>query len=287
MVKNNEDAAGFFSTSDYRRLVRQGIEQRKIFQKDFTFDYCARSARIAKSYLSRVLAGKADLSTDQLWLISDALDWNADEREYALLCLEWSRASVAERKKALAARIKAIQEKFSQTHHSLEKINVVGQNATNLTWYYLEPLIQVIHVGLTIPKFARQPSLLQDALGIGSDRLNKSLRTLVENGFIELTNKGYRTVTDGLHLSGESDLYAPWRNLMLQFLHSVLSWKAIQKTDISFNALFTATDAERESIHQDFLKLLNRARHLSEKASPSNLYQLNFTLVCHARSADD
>ena len=59
-----------------------------------------------------------------------------------------------------------------------------------------------------------------------------------------------------------------------------LEWiKTLDENDkYNFVASFSASENEKEEIHREFLKFLNKIESIVKKASNKNLYQLNFDL---------
>ena len=72
-----------------------------ILVQQAAFQSLAHAARIQKSYLSKVVTGRADLTTDQLYLICRHLDLDPEAARYLELLLERERSGVAERREEL------------------------------------------------------------------------------------------------------------------------------------------------------------------------------------------
>lgn len=75
----------------------------------------AEAARIQRSHLSNVLAGRSSLSSDQLFLIGRWLQLPDSAMEYLSLLLERDRCQVAERSKILDVRIKNFQRLYQRS----------------------------------------------------------------------------------------------------------------------------------------------------------------------------
>ena len=72
-----------FQLADYRDAIRQRLLELKAQNPSSSFQNLAKRCGVQKTYLSRVLSGgKAELSSDQLFLALDYLGFPEPEREY-------------------------------------------------------------------------------------------------------------------------------------------------------------------------------------------------------------
>ena len=87
-----------YASDDYREILKTVIAEYRLLDDKVNFQNMASHIRIPKSYLSRVVHGKADLSGDQLYLACEFLNFSDKERSYLFLLLEYARAGLKRRK---------------------------------------------------------------------------------------------------------------------------------------------------------------------------------------------
>ena len=95
-----------FTETDYRTILRRVVEERKEMESNLTFQSLAEKTRIPKSYISKVVTGKAHFNYDQLFSICEILGMNQDQTDYLCLLLEQERSICPSRKKNLLAKVK-------------------------------------------------------------------------------------------------------------------------------------------------------------------------------------
>src|SRR5690348_755634 len=134
-----------FSKNDYRKILGAIVPERKRLDSSVNFQKMAAYVRVPKSYLSRVIHGKADLNTDQLFLVCQYLEFNEQESTYMQLLLEYARTGLRTRKEKLQSEIRRMQVQHLDTKEHL-KASPVGASNDELAAYYLDPWIQLTHV---------------------------------------------------------------------------------------------------------------------------------------------
>jgi uncharacterized protein (TIGR02147 family) len=272
----SKSAFHVYSTRDYRRAIDGLVSARKLSDSSMNFRKLADTARVPKSYLSKVLNGSANLSSDQAYTIAKALDLNPDEHEYFLLLLEYERTGLKERRRALLQRIESIQEKYLDTkeHLPMPQLSVAENDQAA---YYLMPWAQIVHMGLTISRFAERPKLLQQSLGIDPQEFQTTLRMLEKLRIIGPTSKGYVVNQMNLALPKDSPLYPSWRTQLDMLSASAQLVKRDPKS-YGLRVVFSADESTRREIHERFLAFLGDAQKLCEKSNSTQVFQMNFDL---------
>ena len=73
----------YYEATHYKEILKENLtEKKKHISKRFTFQNMAHHCGIQKTYLSKVLGRDGNLTADQLFLASDFLGLDADQREY-------------------------------------------------------------------------------------------------------------------------------------------------------------------------------------------------------------
>ena len=195
---------------EYRNFIREFVEKKKRFGDKITYESLANSLRIQKSYLSKVLSGKARLSSDQAYLLAKFLKLDNEELEYFNLLIELDSTSLEIRKKEISKKIEAIQNKKNRPKEHLNSDKIFNDPDTSK--YYFDPLHQLIHVALTIKEFQKEPEKLLKSLNISKERLNHVLTNLEKMQVISIHNKKVEVLIDNVHLDEDSYIYWPWKN---------------------------------------------------------------------------
>ncbi|NDC39730.1 MAG: hypothetical protein EBZ48_17105, partial [Proteobacteria bacterium] len=87
-----------FHEKSYRSAIEKLVVSRKHLDSRMRFSLLADHMRVQKSYLSKVLGGKAHLNADQLHLACQYLGLNEEESRYLQMTLEHERSVLTERK---------------------------------------------------------------------------------------------------------------------------------------------------------------------------------------------
>lgn len=260
----------------YPKILSTVIAERKKINTKINFQQMSSAARIPKSYLSRVIHGKANLNEDQMELICSYLSFDEDETDYMQLLLAYERCSLRQRKIKLKKRINAKQAQKLNTEQHIDSASPANMLISSDD-YYLDPIIQIVHVSLTIGRFQKEPHLLCSALNISKEKLESTLIQLEKMNAISRHAKGVKVLVNDIHLSKDSRLYQVWRN-QLKFI-SINQLNSLPVDHCySFSVLFSADESARVTIQNAFLEYLNKIKDIVEAAPKKETYQLSFDL---------
>ncbi len=265
-----------FRFFNYRECLTHCVQVRQSTRPDLNFQKLAEGARVSKSYLSKVLSGKANLSGDQLFLIAQELKLSEDETSYLELLLEKERCGVKERIRLFDRRLSEMRERHLQARSFL-----VSEEAASvpegLQLYYLDPWVTLVHVGLTIPTYSRNPQRLAQALGIDSKTLDACVTSLVTLGLAEHTLKGVRILKDSVHLEKGSPFYPAWRS-QLQLLGLSRCARQRGQNAMGISVVFSSNEKARNEFHTRLLELISQVQGLVAEGPFEDLYQFNVDL---------
>ena len=270
-----------YQDSDYKAILKNTLESRKKIDKRFNFQKLAQAMRIQKSYLSKVMGGYAELNSDQLHLACEYLNFSNKETEYLQLLLEQSRSSLKTRKDQFQKRIIQIQAEYQETKAHLSAKTITTQTE-GIEDYYLDPLIQIVHVSLSISRYRKNPLLLAQDLEVPAFRVLDSVHKLEKMGIIEKKGETWAVLHSEIHLPRESSYYASWRNqIRLMTLQRLQNLTSDETT--SFSVVFTSHEPTRKQIQNKFLDFLKEIEALVKDSPDENTYQLNFDLFHWAK----
>lgn len=265
-----------YDFESYKQVLRSFISARRKADPIFSQSQLADRMGVQKSYLSRVLNGEAHLNADQLYLLAGEINLRDDEFDYLLLLLEIERCGLESRRQGLIRKRDEIRSAKMQSDQFLERTAAVP-DIQAFTEYYANPLIPIVHMYLTMPKFLSNPSLAQTELGITPLQLQAALSSLEKCGVLVLDKKRYRLAKINLHLSPDSPLFkiyaTQFRLMSIQHLQA-----RSQDPDYFFTASFSTNEKTRREIKKRFLEFLRWMSQEVAKETPSNVYHLNFDL---------
>ncbi len=263
----------FFIYQSYRELIKSGLEQGKRFDSTLTAQRLGEAAGIQKSYLSKVLNERADFNSDQLYSIGQVFQWTEEQMEYALILLEFERSSVSQRKKALRGKIEEIQQRHSEINKVIRAPSL-GSNQESCHEYYLNPWVQIVHIGLSIPRYAANIQLLAKDIQVAESLVLEALRLLLKRNIVrEVKGKGFEVVVQQIHLSNDSVVFKAWQTqLRLMALQRLQS--APRKTDYRFSVVFSADEAARKKLQTEILTLLKKAEEQVRDAPEKDIFFL-------------
>lgn len=251
-----------------------------------TFQAMAEHCRVQKTYLSKVLNHDGHLSEDQLYLALDYLEFDDEAREFTLLLMAWEKSIVPARKASLERQIKSLRGMKLKTESNLS-VETSHTQAADLTPYYLDPLMQIIHMYLTIRRFALNPDKIADSLRISLPALNRRLKNLESMGIIRLHFSSERrgrierveVLRDNLHLPQDSVLHASYATRLR--LKAMERMENAEHPDdaFRFSVIFSASPKTRERIHASFLDWLKGIQKIVQSDREEEVYQINFDLL--------
>lgn len=276
-------AINIYELSDYQKILAALMLERKKTDPMANYQHMAEKIRVPKSYLSRVLHGKAHLSSDQMFLVCRYFDLNAHDSTYILTLLEYSRSGLRPRRQELLGQIRRMQSDNIDTSKHLTA-GKSDHNPLDYPEYYLDPLLQIVHICLAIPRYQLSPFLLVDDLGVSLAQIQNAIEALERMRLIAKDNGKISLLLESMHLPKQSSLYKPWRNqIKLASLHQLA--RSPDDKLYSFAVTFSANEEIRQNILNKFLAYLKEVETMVSKAEAEHCYQLSFDLFPWTRAA--
>jgi len=237
----------------------------------------ADAMRIQKPFLSKVINGHSHLTRDQLFLACDYLHLAEDECEFIYLMHEYNTSSLHARQTKLLQKIHGIQRKYRQTEKHINTSEVAEIGQISIREYYLDPIFQLLHVGMSIERYRRDVRLFAADLLIPPERVFNAIRKLEELGILRREGAELRVSAHNLHLPRNSAEYMAW--------HSQLRAAGVQRCQnlhqdaaYGFSVVFSSDEKTRKKIQEKFLKFVSEVQKMSQGSEEKNLYQMNFDL---------
>ncbi len=266
-----------YTEIDYRKILTSLVEERRGVDKKISFQSAAQAARMPKSYLSKVIHGVADLNPDQLYMLSKFFGLDEDEAGYLEMLLDVARCGLEDRKKALLKRVRAVQnEKLDARHHL--QANLAKTDGAIANEYYLDPLVQLIHVCLALPRFQADLKLLANTLQIPVPRIISAVSVLERLGIVERVGLKHKIIIENVHLPTDSMLYHAWL-FQLRSMSSQRQQLVRDKNNYEFSVVFSGDEDVQRSIRQRFLAFIKETQKEVGHAKDAQVFQMNFDLL--------
>jgi uncharacterized protein (TIGR02147 family) len=267
-----------FSYTQYRDFLRASVKESPLKGSRLTFSTLAVQSGLQNSYLSKVMAGLADLNLDQAARVADTLALSNDEAKYFELLVDHERCSFKKRKDRLKREIQKIQDQENRTERHLKESESV--QAEQMSAYYMDPILAVIHISMGIELVARNPlKVLPELLGTSSNRIQEALKSLESLGMIRFNaqKQMFERARDNIHLSKDDSLYPAWRRLTrLESLSQIA--KVPRDKTYGFSVTFASTPEVRSRVQEAFMEFLKQAQELVQKSKAECTYQMDFDL---------
>lgn len=265
-----------FGLNNYREIVSLAVTTRKRIDPSFTFNRLSEHIRVQKSHLSKVLNGRAEFTSDQLYQVCDYLGFTNKEEEYLFLLLEESRTAHAKRKKLLKKRIREFQLQQLDTKHFTDATaaNTISHDVSD---YYLDPTTQLVHIALCVPRFQKKPTDIAGELGVSKQKCIDAFERLLKMSLIRRDGDSFSVEVDKLHLPRESPVYGAWRARIRMAALAKMD-NATQDQVQSISVVFSGDESLRIQFQKRFLELLKEFERLSNQAEQRHVYQMNFDL---------
>jgi len=234
----------------------------------------AEAIRVQKTLVSKVMNNSAHFNSDQLYLACQFLKLTENETDFTLLLLEFERCDIAERRSLLKQRIKSIQDRELRPGKVLNSVPSFATTDPNLQRFYLDPIAQLVHAFLIVPRFAADPSLIGLQLGIPPSRLKDSLQLLQDCHFISKGPKStFKVIEYQTHLASDSQLQPIYQQqARMRSLDKLL--KLDPEDKLLFTVLLSIDQSAAEGLRNLILDFLKQARGQTTKSSPEVVYQL-------------
>lgn len=275
-------AMNIYKSNDLREILNEVMSEKKFLDKKFSFQSMAAFIRVQKPYLSKFMNNRADLNSDQMYMACQFLEMNEEETNYMLLLLAHERCTFSERKKSLKENIKKTQDsKIDNIKNVIKNISTRDalefDNSKHIE-YYLEPIISIVHMFLTIPRFRNNIDLIAQDLFISKEQLQDILKKLINMNIIEINDDQINILIRTLHLPKESKIISSHQQILKQNAIHRLSRIGIEQKK-SFSVIFPSNETVRKKIEFEFSTFITKVRELQlEDENKEDCYQLSFDL---------
>ena len=265
-----------YAAANYRQAITERLKFLKNNGSRLTLSKLAEQCRIQRTYISHVLALRADFSLDQAFAVGRCLQWDREEIDFFELLVSEARCPDGERKQYLADKVERMRASQTVSEQTLKRPST-QLPLKDLTDYYADCYCSLVHMFLTIEAFARQPQKIRAHLNMSAPHFDQVMAVLVNCGLVERSEGGLETKDPNIHLRADSPLSrvhgANFRTYAIQ--HRL---KSRNDRDYYFSATFSADDETRAFVHARFAELLKDLGQKCDTVKTRQVFHLNFDL---------
>lgn len=261
----------FFEYTNYRELIKNLIEKRKVDSKPFSFRWYSQKAGYSSpNFLQLVLENKRNLTNDGVERFCTVFGLNKKEKTYFRILVQFNQAKTSEEKDALAKDLINFLGRSDQYLLKMEQYNYYAK------WYHI-PLRELIASNgdnLTLEEIGSrmQPNITRS-------QVEDALNSLLNLGLIRKEGEKY-FVTDNLITTGDeiaATAVTQYHLNMLRLAGESISRFQREEREVSCVTLSLTLEkaAEAKRMIQEFRKKL----WALETDQPNReVYQMNFQL---------
>jgi uncharacterized protein (TIGR02147 family) len=252
-----------FDFMNYRDFLAESLEPRG------TKLSLSKHLRCQSAYISRILAGQADLSLEQAIQTTEFLELSAQEKDYFVMLVHCEKAGTAELKNYYLSKIKDIRKNRDEVASKLKERTTITEEQENIlfsSWIY-----NAVTVAVRIPELRTRKQLLK-YFKLEPEHLHAVVDFLLSIGLLKENDGQLSSGPAHIHQSKNSPNTTKSQvNWRLQALQSLNNRK---ENDLHFCGVYSLSLSAAVEIRRILLKSID---DLDETVRPSNdetLYSL-------------
>jgi uncharacterized protein (TIGR02147 family) len=257
-----------FVFDDYRKVLKELMVGRGVQVR------LAQHVGCQQSYLSRVLAGRAELSQEQALSITTFFGFDQLESEYFLVMVNLNRAGSAELRSYYKKKLDDIVDKKLLVRNRVKVADTLTPEQKSI--YYSDWLYCAVHVLSAVERY-RTVTEIAKRLGVVENRIMDVLQFLETCGLVAKAKNRYMNRAPLVHLTGDSELirlhHMNWR------LRAVEALSRRNEQNLNYSSVISCSESDSVKIRELFLETIQKARKIIQESSPDEqvyCYNLDF-----------
>jgi uncharacterized protein (TIGR02147 family) len=234
----------------------------------------AEAADVQRSYLSNILADKAQMNREQGYRLATHLGMDEAELTYFLNLIEIERAGSSKYQAYLKKKGAAMKKDSEQLKNKLNRSpQVLAQDIA--TEYFSCWEFSAVHLLTSIPEF-RTLRKISKALHLTPREVQYFTDKLTEWGLVAKTKEGFNWLSGNVHIPAGSPIarlhQRNWRDRALE------NSKINDETSIHFTSVFSVSQADAENVRTKILKVIKEYSEQASRSKEETLLCLNIDL---------
>ncbi len=221
-----------------------------------------------QAYLSRVISGKADLSTDQVVQICDYFFLDSIETDFFLfLCLS-NRSSNPKLKAYYEKKKGEIRLKKQKVSERIKPFDHLEEN--EIAEYYSDWTYSAVHMLTLIEEYKTVPSIAKK-LKINEQKVRQVVEFLIGIGVLEKEKNKFSNCRPFLHLSADSTFISQHhKNWRMNTISSIGISPGLE--DLHYSSVISCSKGDSSKIKEIFIEAIKNARELVKKSRDEDLF---------------
>ncbi len=260
----------------YKSALRAIMKERQQqFGSRFTFEKMAAACGIQKTYLSKVMNSSAHLNSDQLYSACEYLKLCEPDFSFLSLLLELERSNHPKRSNFIKTKITKARNKHLKTESVLDIEN--KKIIFEQKWeYYTDIDLQLVHMFMTVPDFAKDPNSICSKIGIDDSYLHTILLKLESWKIIQFREGIYEVQNPKLHLSEDSPAFLAFGILnRIKTLEKLRKKNTTSNNDYFFSTTFSSSKSIQLKTKRKFLEFIKDLQNEVVESNAEDVYQIN------------
>lgn len=240
---------------DYKVYLQARIKKAEV--KHGFISRLAEAACCQRSYLSQVLNGPVQLTSDHALGLCQFFRFNDKETDYFLLLVSLARAGSLALKDRLQNKLERMRKEHTTLTERLDAkpITIAVPDA----FYYSSWHWMAIHIISSIAEFQTIEAIAQ-RLHLPALLVQKTLEQLMQMGYVEKKKNGWTYLGGNLHLSHDSPSVVLHHNNWRQ--RSILDSAMINEESIHYTSVFTLSHRDLQFLKERLLVWIDESRKI-------------------------
>lgn len=258
-----------YQHKDYRKFLSSTFESggKRTGSKKTASEFL----KIHTSFLSLVLAEKADFSLEQAESMTRFLKLNEFDSHFFLLLVSKNKAGTPHLQRFFSQQIDNHLKQRKELEDRIQPNQTISENEQ--AKFYSHWVFSAIHVAVSIPKFQTRDSLLK-LFSMEPTALDEVLSFLMQIGIIKKEKDRFITGSNHIHVGKDSpNLIRHHINLRLNSLEKL---SAQTEADLRFSSFISLSLEDCEKIRELLLKGLQQSMEIIKKSKEETMYGFNF-----------
>ncbi|WP_413585056.1 TIGR02147 family protein [Bdellovibrio sp. HCB274] len=244
-----------YSFKDYKKYLQKWIESHPMKGRGI-ISAIAKSLRTQTSFLSQVLSGDLNFSSEQALDLSGYLKLNDAETEYLLAMVAYSRAGSANLRARLKKQVETMKElgmKERVVTYDAHELSPADQQVYYSAWYYA-----VIHIAATLTGLSTSKAIAH-RLGLSEALVKNVLDFLLAKDLVRKNKDGHIVFGNkSLHLDWNSPLQIRHHsNFRMMTINSVE--KGVLLEDLHYSSVVSLANEDYQNIRDTISKMIGEA----------------------------
>lgn len=267
-----------YEYTDYKKVIKDDLKSEAAKKKFLNLKKLSVFLDIQYTFLSKCLnSDKSHLNEDHLYRACDYLNFTEDEKDYLLLLRQKDVSQNGQRREFLIKKIEKIR-----TSRNLQG-DMKDQNSKNIATEFellVEPLCDLVFLGLQIPEIRKDPRKLVSMYGITLEKLRIVLDILEKNQML------IRDSEFEIKKSQRSVIHRPRTHPLVQAHQQLLKSQLQQKLLVfpesskeSYIFSFSGNAKTFEKIKKEFQQFVKKIQEETLMEKPTEVFQMSFDLL--------